>query len=390
MISGAQRNITHFDLDSFYIAVECLKNPAFKNKPLVIGGSGDRSIVAACSYEAKKYGIYTAMPMKMARKLCPEAIVISGDMESYSQYSRTVTEIIADSVPLYEKSAIDEFYVDLTGMEKHFGCELFSKDLKKKVARHTGLSLSFGLASNKLISKVATNEVKPNGNVLVPAGHEKKFIAPLSVGKLPGIGKERSITLYRMGVETIKTLSEVPVEMLFNLLGKEGIELSRRSNGIDESPVIPYKEQKTISAEKTFQTDTIHVELLRSALVRLTEEIAFELRSQNKLTGCVIVKMKYSNQDTETKQRIIPYTAADHILLKTAIELFDILFLRRMLVRSLGIRFTHLIPGNYQINLFDDTKETVKLYTAIDSVKHRFGSQYLRSARAMTGFRSKK
>ena len=379
----ADRHITHFDLDAFFVAVECLKNAAFKNKPLLVGGMGDRAVVAACSYEARKFGIYSAMPMRMAKRLCPDAIIISGDMESYSRYSRDVTDIIAGSVPLYEKSSIDEFYIDLSGIEKYFGSSLFSKELKKKIEKETGLSITFALSSNKLISKVATNEAKPNGQIEIPFGEEKKYIAPLGVEKLPGIGKEKAELLYQMGVETIRTLSLVPVKGLFRALGKEGIELSRKANGVDETPVVPYREQKSISTERTFQTDTINIDFLHSVLVRMTEEISFELRKQNKLTGCVTVKLRYSNFDTVTKQSVISYTAADHILLKIARELFDRLFERRMLVRLVGIRFTHLIPGNYQINLFEDTQETIRLYQAIDSVKHRFGPGLLRRAQAL-------
>ncbi|HXB45358.1 MAG TPA: DNA polymerase IV [Puia sp.] len=382
-MTPTDRHITHFDLDAFFVAVECLKNSRFKNKPLLVGGSGDRAVVAACSYEARKFGIHSAMPMRMAKRLCPEAIVISGDMESYSKYSRLVTDIIADKVPMYEKASIDEFYIDLSGMEKFFGCSLFSKELKQKITKETGLSISFGLGSNKLISKVATNEVKPDGQIEIPFGEEKDYLAPLGVEKLPGVGQQRATQLYQMGVETIKKLSQFPVEELHVVLGKDGIELSRRSNGVDDTPVVPYREQKSISTERTFQTDTINVDFLHSVLVRMTEEIAFELRKQNKLTGCVAVKLRYSNFDTESKQTTIPYTAADHVLLKISRELFDKLFTRRMLVRLVGVRFTHLIAGNYQVSLFDDTQEMISLYQAIDSVKLRYGSQFLRRAKAI-------
>jgi DNA polymerase-4 len=382
-MTPTDRHITHFDLDAFFVAVECLKNSRFKDKPLLVGGSGDRAVVAACSYEARKFGIHSAMPMRMAKRLCPEAIVISGDMESYSKYSRLVTDIIADKVPMYEKASIDEFYIDLSGMEKFFGCSLFSKELKQKITKETGLSISFGLGSNKLISKVATNEVKPDGQIEIPFGEEKDYLAPLGVEKLPGVGQQRATQLYQMGVETIKKLSQFPVEELHVVLGKDGIELSRRSNGVDDTPVVPYREQKSISTERTFQTDTINVDFLHSVLVRMTEEIAFELRKQNKLTGCVAVKLRYSNFDTESKQTTIPYTAADHVLLKISRELFDKLFTRRMLVRLVGVRFTHLIAGNYQVSLFDDTQEMISLYQAIDSVKLRYGSQFLRRAKAI-------
>jgi DNA polymerase-4 len=377
MILSKDRHIAHFDLDAFFVSVEALRNPKLRGKPLLVGGGSDRGVVAACSYEARKYGVHSAMPMKIARRLCPDAIVIKSDLEAYSKYSRLVTDVIKDTAPVFEKASIDEFYIDLTGMDKFFGCLQFTEQLKKKIHKESGLPISWGLASNKLISKVATNEVKPNGQLEIPFGNEKSFLAPLSVIKIPGVGKETGYKLLKMGVETVKVLSEIPVEMMENLLGKAGIDLWRKANGIDETPVVPYHEQKSISTESTFQTDTIDTHFLHSQLVRMTEEIAFQLRQQNKLTGCVTVKVRYSNFETFTKQITIPYTNADHVLLQTAKELFNKLYERRLLIRLLGIRFTHLIPGNYQISLFEDTQEMIKLYQAIDSVKKRFGEKTL-------------
>jgi len=371
------RHIAHFDLDAFFVSVECLKNSRLKGKPLLVGGSGDRGVVAACSYEARKFGIHSAMPMKLARRLCPEAIIIRGDMESYSKYSRLVTEIMQDNVPLFEKASIDEFYIDLSGMDKFFGCSLFARELKTKVVKESGLPVSYALASNKLISKVATNEVKPNGQLEIVFGGEKSFLAPLPISRLPGIGKETAGKLIRRGVETIKTLSDIPVEMLGTMLGKTGVELWRKANGLDESPIIPYREQKSISTEQTFETDTINLGFLHAQLVRMTESIGFELRRQDKLTGCVTVKLRYSNFDTVVKQKTIDFTNADHLLLQTAQQLFDKLYDRRMLIRLLGIRFTRLVPGNYQIKLYEDSQEMIRLYQSIDSIKRRYGEKAL-------------
>lgn len=370
------RSIAHFDLDAFFVSVECLKNNALKGKPLIVGG-GDRGVVTACSYEARKFGIHSAMPMKVAKRLCPEALIISGDYEAYSNLSRMVTEIIQSRVPVCEKSSIDEFYIDLTGMDKFFGCSLFTSELRDTITRETGLPISYALASNKLISKVATNEVKPNGQTEVLFGNEKNYLAPLAIEKMPGIGKQTSALLRNMGVSTIRILSEIPMQMLENLMGKNGAELWKRSNGIDDSPIIPYHEQKSISTENTFHMDTIDVRFLDNELVRMTEKIAFEMRQQNRLTGCVTVKLRYSNFDTVTKQAMIPYTASDHILLQKVKELFHRLYERRMLVRLIGIRFSHLVPGNYQINLFEDTQEMIHLYQSIDSIKSQFGSGIL-------------
>lgn len=368
-------HIAHFDLDAFFVSVECLKDPRLKGKPLLVGGSGDRGVVATCSYEARRFGIHSAMPMRLARRLCPEAIIIRGDMESYSKYSHIVTEIIQDTVPLFEKASIDEFYIDLSGMDKFFGCSLFARELKQKVVKESGLPVSYALASNKLISKVATNEVKPNGQLEIDFGNEKNFLAPLSIAKLPGIGKETAYKLIRRGVETIRTLSEIPIDMLETMLGKNGIDIWRKANGLDESPIIPYREQRSISTERTFQTDTINLGFLHAELVRMTESIGFELRRQDRLTGCLTVKLRYSNFDTVARQKTIDYTNSDHLLLQTAQEAFDRLYDRRLLIRLLGIRFTRLIPGNYQIKLYEDTQENIRLYQSIDSVKRRFGEK---------------
>ena len=380
MFLSPERHIAHFDLDTFYVSVERLLNPKLNGKPVLIGGGSDRGVVASCSYEARKFGIHSAMPMRVARRLCSHAIIVRGDMEQYSKHSGVVTQIIQDTVPHFEKSSIDEFYVDMTGMDKYFGCSKFTGELKQKVIKESGLPVSYALASNKLVSKVATNEVKPNGQIDIPFGTEKAYLAPLSIAKIPGIGKETAYTLVKMGIETVSVLCQIPVEMLQNLLGKNGTELWRKANGIDESPVVPFHEQKSISTENTFQTDTIDVQYLHSELVRMTEHIAFQLRQENKLTGCVTVKLRYSNFETFTKQITIPYTNADHILLKTAKELFTKLYDRRILVRMIGVRFTNLIPGNYQIRLFEDTEESIKLYQAIDSVKKQFGEGLIKRA----------
>jgi DNA polymerase-4 len=377
------RHITHIDLDTFFVSVECLRNSKLIGKPVLIGGSGDRGVVASCSYEARAFGIHSAMPMYLAKKLCSHAIIVRGDMEVYSKYSRLVTDIVEDTVPLFEKSSIDEFYVDLTGMDKFFGSKLFSDELQQKIVTESGLPVSYALSSNKLISKVATNEVKPKGQIEIPFGNEKNYLAPLSIAKIPGVGKQTAMLLIQMGVETVKVLSEIPVEMLQNLLGKNGTELWRKANGIDETPVIPFSEQKSLSTEHTFDQDTIDVNSIHAELIRMTEKLAFDLRQQNRLTGCVAVKIRYSDFTTYTKQSSIPYTNSDHVLMHTAIELFKKLYERRLLIRLIGIRFTNLIPGNYQIRLFDDTEEMIKLYQSIDSIKRQFGEGKLLRAGGM-------
>jgi DNA polymerase-4 len=378
-----QRHIAHLDLDTFFISVERLLNSRLEGKPLLVGGSNDRGVVAACSEEARKFGIHNAMPMRMALRLCRHAIVIKSDYESYSKYSKLITDVIRESVPLFEKSSIDEFYIDLSGMDKFFGCYKFTEALREKLIKESGLPVSWGLASNKLVSKVATNEVRPNGQLEIPFGNEKKFLAPLSIMKIPGLGKQTGYKLLKMGVETVRVLSEIPVELMQNLLGKHGAELWRRANGIDETPVIPYQEQKSISTEKTFQQDSIDLVFLQAELAKMTETIAFELRSQHRLTGTVSIKLRYSDGETHSMQRSMPYTNADHVLLQMVKEIFSKLFERRLLVRMLGVRFMHLIPGIQQIDLFEDKQETIQLYQAIDSIKKQFGKEKLLRAAAI-------
>jgi DNA polymerase-4 len=298
-------------------------------------------------------------------------------MELYSNLSREITDIIAERAPLYEKSSIDEFYLDLTGMDKFFGSMKWTTELRQTIIRKMKLPVSFGLASNKMISKVATNEAKPNGQMEINFGQEKSFLAPMPVEKLPMVGKETAGQLRRRGVETVKTLSEIPVALLEAWLGKNGISLWNKANGIDESPVVPFHEQKSISTENTFSTDTIDMQFIHAELVRMTEKIAFELRQQDKLTGCVTVKIRYSDFETVTKQMTIAYTGSDHVLLAKVKELFNKLYDRRLLIRLIGVRFSHLVQGNYQISIFDDTQEMIALYQAIDHIKNRFGWQYL-------------
>jgi DNA polymerase-4 len=372
-----ERNIIHLDLDAFFVAVECKKEPKLRGKPLIVGGSSRRGVVAACSYEARRFGVHSAMPMYLALQLCPDATVISGDMESYSQHSHLVTSIIADSSPTFEKSSIDEFYIDASGMDKFFGAFKWAVELRKKIIRESKLPISLGMSVNKLVSKVATGEFKPNAEKNIPAGTEQDFLAPLSVEKIPMIGKQTSSFLYDMGVRTVATLREMPLKFLVSAFGKNGTSLWNKAHGIDDSPVVPYSEQKSISTECTFDQDTIDVKKLKSILIAMVEKVAFQLREQKKLVSCVTVKIRYSNFDTETKQIHIPYTSSDHILLRTVQELFDKLYSRRMLIRLVGVRFSNLVQGNHQISLFDDTEEDINLYEAMDYIKHKHGVEKL-------------
>jgi DNA polymerase-4 len=363
------------DLDSFFVSVERLYDSRLNGKPILIGGSGDRGVVASCSYEARKFGVHSAMPMRTARQLCPEALIIRGDFEKYSQKSNEITEIIREEVPLFEKSSIDEFYIDYTGMDRFFGCFKMAKELRVKILKESGLPISLGLSENKTVSKVATGEAKPNNYREVPTGTEKPFLAPLSVRKIPMIGEKTSITLYNMGVKTVKTLQVMPSELLEATFGKNGLSIWEKANGIDRSAVVPYTEAKSISSENTFEQDTIDVKMLEANLITMTEQLAGKLRQKQQLTACVSVKIRYSDFDTHTVQQRIPYSSADHTLIKTVKELFKKLYTRRMLIRLIGVRFSHLVHGNYQINLFEDTEEQIRLYQALDKMNVKYGDK---------------
>lgn len=370
-----QKTILHLDLDTFFVSVERLINSELQNKPLLVGGTSDRGVVAACSYETRGFGIHSGMPMKMARELCPEAVVIRGNAGTYSKHSDLVTEIIKEQVPVFEKSSIDEFYADLSGMDRFFGCYHYASELRKMIIKETGLPISFGLSVNKVVSKVATNEAKPNNQLKVDFGYEKPFLAPLSIKKIPMVGDKTYQTLRNLGLRKVKTVQEMPMDLMRRVLGANGAVIWKRANGVDNSPVIPFCDRKSISTERTFDRDTIDVNRLKGILIAMTENLAYQLRRGEKLTACIAVKIRYSDFNTYSKQVRIPYTSADHILIPKILELFRILYNRRLLVRLIGIRFSHLVPGNYQINLFEDTEEALNLYAAMDNIRERFGDK---------------
>ncbi|CAG2534493.1 DNA polymerase-4 [Maribacter dokdonensis] len=377
------KTILHIDLDTFYVSVERLNNRELKYKPLLVGGTGDRGVVAACSYETRGFGVHSGMPMKMARELCPEAVVIRGNAGDYSKHSDIVTEIIKEYVPVFEKSSIDEFYADLTGMDRFFGCYQYASDMRKKIIRETGLPISFGLSANKVVSKVATNEAKPNNQLKIDEGLEKPFLAPLSIKKIPMVGDKTYQTLRNLGLRQVRTVQEMPMEVMQRVLGANGGVIWKRANGIDNTPVIPFNERKSISTERTFDKDTIDVNRLRGILIAMTENLAYQLRRGEKLTACISVKIRYSDFNTYSKQMRIPYTSADHILIPKILDLFKNLYNRRLLVRLIGIRFSHLVSGNYQINLFDDTEEILSLYNAMDNIRKRYGDKSVLRASGM-------
>ena len=378
-MSSPQRIIAHFDLDAFFVSVECLNDPSLKGKPLIVGGR-ERGVVAACSYEARKYGIHSAMPMKTALRLCPHVTVVGGSRGEYSRYSRWVTEIIAAKAPLFEKASIDEFYLDLTGMDKYFNPFQWTIDLRQEIIDKTGLPISFGLAANKMVAKIATDEAKPNGYLHIAYGREKEFLAALKVNKIPGVGEHMYQALRDLGIDTIEHLSAQPIELLENRFGKYGGDLWNKAHGIHHGAVVPYHEAKSISTENTFEENILDTDRLLTELVGMTERVAYELRQDNKMAGCIAVKIRYPNFETTSRQTTIAYTFYDDELIPKAKDLFHKLYRKGEPVRLLGVRLSELTDEAVQTNLFSNVEKKNELYKAIDDVKNRFGSNSLTKA----------
>lgn len=371
-----ERRIVHMDLDSFFVSVERKLDNSLMGKPVIIGGSADRGVVSSCSYEARAFGVHAAMSGKLAKQLCPQAIFIRGDMDSYSKYSNIVTEIIEERAPLVEKASIDEHYLDISGMDKYIkNSMLWTHELRERIIKESGLPISFGLSCNKTVSKIATGEGKPNGEKCVDEGIEKLFLAPLSIKKIPGVGDKTYMSLRNMGIEKIATVQQMPITMLQKVLGENGKVIWNKANGIDNNPVEPYSEQKSMSKETTFQTDTTDIVKLKEVLITMVEQLAFELRKSKKVSGCVTLKLRFSDFQTYTFQSRISYTASDHVLLEKILELFNKNYTRRVLIRLIGIKFTNLVAGQTQIDLFDDTQEMLSLYQSLDKIRLKYGDK---------------
>lgn len=378
-MSDIKHHIAHFDLDSFFVSVEILNNPSLKGKPVLIGGY-ERGVVSTCSYEARKYGIHSAMPMKKALQLCPHAIVTHASSAQYSKYSRWVTDIIASKAPLFEKASVDEFYVDLTGMDKYFGAARFARELRQLITQETGLPISGGLSSAKFISKMATNEAKPNGFLEIPHGKEREFLWPLGIEKINGVGKQTEQLLKSFGLYTLEDIAKTPIEIMERIAGKWGEALWHKAHGRGSTAIATDWEQKSISHENTFETDYSNLDFLHKELVRLTEKTAYSLREDEKMTGCVTVKIRYSDFETISRQETIDYTALDDVLIAKVKDLFTKSYQQGRPVRLLGVRFSQLIPLTLQMSLFENNVEKLNLFKTVDEIKDRYGSKSVTKA----------
>lgn len=374
-MAGQQPYIAHFDLDAFFVSVERILDPSLVGKALILGGSRERGVVSTCSYEARKFGVHSAMPMARAVALCPHAIVMQGTRGQYSKFSQWVTDIIAAKSPLFEKASIDEFYIDLTGMDRFFDPLQWTIDLRNEIIETTGLPISFGLASNKMVAKMATNAAKPNGFLQVLAGKEKEFLAPLQVGEIPGVGEHMLKTMHSLGIMTINDLSAYPQYLLEQNFGKYAEVLQQKALGNHAGSVHHFHEAKSMSTEHTFSENTSDQDFLQAELMRMTEKLGHELREEGKMTNCVAVKIRYPDFETHTRQMSIAPSSYDDELIKVVKDLFGNLYKQKHAVRLIGVRFSELTASSLQTDLFENRVRKASLYTAIDAVKLRFGKK---------------
>lgn len=377
------RHIVHIDLDSFFVSVERLGNPSLLGKPVLIGGAADRGVVASCSYEARKYGIHSAMPMRTARRLCPHALIIGGNYDAYSRASKLVTQIIHESVPLYEKTSIDEFYLDLTGMDRFFGCYKLASQLRQTIMHETGLPISFGLSSNKTVSKIATGEAKPNGQLYIPHGSEKTFLAPLLVRKIPMIGEKACETLLKIGIHKVGELQKQSLENLQRIFGKMGLMMWQKAHGIDHSDVIPSHGRKSISGEHTFHTDSLDIKIMEQLLISISEQLTYRLRKEHTVASCLAVKIRYANFETFSQQMSISPTSSDHVLFPLIKQLFARALENGRPVRLIGVRLSNLSADTYQTNLFNNDAKNLPLYQTLDKLNSRYGTKTICRAATM-------
>lgn len=378
-----ERQIIHMDQDAFFVSVEVRKDPKLAGKPVIIGGTSDRGVVSSCSYEARKFGVHSAMSSRMAKMLCPHAIFIKGNMDEYSKASHEITDILKERVPLIEKASIDEHYIDMTGMDRFHHTLLYAHELREKVIKETGLPISFGLSVNKTVSKMCTNECKPNGELNIGQPEVRNFLNPLSIKKIPGLGEKTFLKLSDMGIKKIYTLSQMHPDQMNTVLGRNGLVLLQKAKGIDQSPVIPFHEQKSIGTQSTFRADTIDVDSINHLLTSMVMGVAYELRQKRKLAGCITVTVRYSNFEDVTKQAVIPYTSLDSVLIRKAKELFRQVYQKRMLIRLVGVRLSNLVSGFEQIDLYSDSQEQYSLCQAMDKIRLRFGERSIVLASTM-------
>jgi DNA polymerase-4 len=374
---AAYRTIAHLDFDAFFAAVEENRDPSLRGRPVIVGG-GERGVVATANYIARRYGVHSAMPLRTARRLCPQGVFITGHFALYREYSKRFLALLDGYSPLVESLSLDEAYIDLTGTELLFGPPVETARLiQRRVADELRLSISVGVATNKLVAKVASDYRKPGGFTVVPPGEEAAFLAPLPVEKLPGVGPHLLAQLRDRGVTTVGDLAQVPMSLLRLSFGEAGELLAHRARGEDPRPVVPREEVKSISREHTFEEDVSDSEVLESTLIALTEDVCRRLRRKRLEARTVTVKIRYSDFVTHTCSRTLPRPLdVDEVFFEEVLALFRRGRRRRYRLRLVGVGLSNLGPRAWQDDLFDQELPLLReLDLKLDAIRERYGKE---------------
>ena len=381
------RHILHLDLDAFFVSVERVLDPRLRDRPVIVGGDPQgRGVVASASYEARQYGVRSAMPLAQAKRLCPHAVFVVSHHSRYVEFSKAVLVILREYAPVVEMASVDEFYLDMTGCDRlHRNVFAAAAGIKQQIRKRTGLPSSIGLGTNKLIAKIATTLCKPDGLLWVFPGEEASFLAPLPVSYLPGIGQHTRDRLQELGIGTIGELSQFPSPLLSTVFGEWGRQMSERARGLCPTPVTEHWEPKSISREITFSADTVDPVVLEMTLCRLAERAGYGLRQQGVMASTVGIKLRYSDFQTVSRSRTIPPSDDDVTIFRTARALLEKAFSRRVRIRLLGIKLSRLAPRDPQGSLFilpEDTRRT-RLARSADRVREKFGADALHLGAAL-------
>ena len=382
------RRIMHIDLDAFFVSVEQVLNPELKGKPVVVGGRPERrGVVAAASYEARAFGLHSGMPLITASRLCPQAIFIEGNFHRYREASEKFMAILADFSPFIEPMGLDEAYLDTTGFESiHGSASRMAEKIRKRVQDELGLAASVGIASCKIVAKVASDQAKPDGLLEVPGGTERSFLNPLPVARLPGIGKKTEPILKGLGINTIGQLSNIPLSTLKSHFGIYGEMLHNHANGIDESKVEPPGEAKSISRETTFGEDTRDSSFLQATLNYLSERVGSQLRELGKQARCVTLKLRYADFTTTTRQQTLSQpTDADQAIFAMGRRLLEKeLAVEKQAVRLIGIGVANLVEAGRQPDMLDiNARRREKLNITIDRIRKKYGFTAIQTGRTL-------
>jgi len=378
------RAILHLDLDAFFVAVERLDNPALNGQPVIVGGRPEaRGVVSSASYESRAFGVHSAMPTAQALRLCPEVILVSGHRGRYVELSRRVMAILGDYTPLLEPISIDEAFLDVSGTEAHYGPPgTLAAAIQDRIDRELRLSASLGAASNKLVAKIASDHRKPHGITVVPSGEEAAFLAPLAIRRLWGVGEVTGRELTRLGIRSIGDLAQIPLDELKARFGAHGAGLWRAAHGLDESPVTPEHEAKSLSREETYNEDISNPSILRRELLRLSDAVASRLRRHNFQARTITLKLRYQDFTTLTRQATLREpTDAGPTIYAQALALFEAAWDRRLPVRLLGVSAAGLSQPARQLRLFEqEGQRQAQLDAALDRIRARYGEDAIQRA----------